>query len=174
MIDLETLGTRPGSIILSIGVVEFSVKKGIGAEFYQVVNRQSCVDAGLTADVETVLWWGRQSKEAASILEESLEAAHIQEVIDALWAFFTKHSIGAPRVWGNGAAFDNAIMAEAYARCGRKLPWRFSNDRCYRTLKALFPDYPEPLRIGTHHNALDDARHQANHAIRLLGFVGGA
>lgn len=44
MVDLETLGTRPGCKILSIGAVEFGVgpdynEDGLGAEFYVEVQR---------------------------------------------------------------------------------------------------------------------------------------
>ena len=37
----------------------------------------------------------------------------------------------------------------------------------YRTLKNLLP-YIEMERVGEHHNALDDAKSQALHAIKLL------
>ncbi len=70
-------------------------------------------------------------------------------------------------IWGNGAAFDNTLLIEACERCGVQPAWKFHRDRCYRTLKTLFPDV-ELIRSGTFHHALDDAKSQAEHACRLL------
>jgi len=71
------------------------------------------------------------------------------------------------RVWGNGAAFDNVILASAYRQANITQPWLFWNDRCYRTVKALSPAVTMQ-RNGTHHNALDDAESQARHLIDML------
>lgn len=70
-------------------------------------------------------------------------------------------------VWGNGASFDNVILRGAYARNSTPAPWAWWNDRCYRTIKALHREVPME-RLGTHHNALDDAISQALHLIRML------
>ena len=56
MLDLETLGTSPGCIILSIGAVFFD-KNGLGQEFYQTIDVQSSIDAGLTMSGGTFKWW---------------------------------------------------------------------------------------------------------------------
>jgi hypothetical protein len=69
-------------------------------------------------------------------------------------------------LWGNGAAFDNVILASAYRALRLTPPWKFYNDRCYRTMKAAYSDVKMP-RTGTHHNALDDAISQANHLIEI-------
>lgn len=66
------------------------------------------------------------------------------------------------KMWGNGAAFDNAILANAYRAAGIKQPWELWNDRCYRTICAYYPGCPRN-QPGTPHNALDDARSQAEH-----------
>jgi DNA polymerase III epsilon subunit-like protein len=161
MLDLETFGTRPGSAIVSIGAVKFGDGKIIG-EFYQRIDLKSCVDCGLVIDPDTVLWWLKQSDEAR--LELTLPSQHIAAVLQqfAIW-------IGPveTEVWGNGAAFDNALLAEAYHALQLRMPWRYSKDRCYRTLKNLHPEIVME-RNGTHHHALDDARSQAHHLMRIL------
>lgn len=63
MIDIETLGTKPGAAILSIGAVMFSAT-GLGETFYTPVSLKSCTDIGLTVDPDTVAWWMQQSEEA--------------------------------------------------------------------------------------------------------------
>lgn len=72
------------------------------------------------------------------------------------------------RVWGNGAAYDNVLLRGAYQRLYMPLPWEWRNDRCFRTLRKALPHVEAPTREGTAHHALDDARHQALHAVRLL------
>ena len=87
--------------------------------------------------------------------------------LDAALRAFAQFVKGAAGVWGNGADFDNPILAAAYRRLNMPLPWGAYAGRCYRTLKSLRPDI-RLERQGTHHNALDDAVSQAEHAVRLL------
>ncbi len=69
MIDLETLGTRPGSVILSIGAVEFDRDLGLGREFYVELNQASSITAGLTTDDATVDWWLDQEDAARDLIK---------------------------------------------------------------------------------------------------------
>lgn len=57
MLDLETFGTKPGSVIRSIGAVMFDLDGRTGPEFYRNIDEESCVKAGLTYDPSTVSWW---------------------------------------------------------------------------------------------------------------------
>ncbi len=76
-----------------------------------------------------------------------------------------------PFIWGNGASFDNTILEECFRRTALEMPWGYYNDRCYRTLKNLAPNV-KLERLGTFHNALDDARSQAAHAVAVLNHLG--
>ena len=161
MLDLETLGTRPGDIILSIGAVKFSAE-GLGEEFYTTISAESSKEAGLRAQKSTLEWWDKQdaaAKEAAFKGENTLNIA------------LTKFSMWMPPVdeavvWGNGANFDNAMLAAAYRTLKMDVPWRFWNDRCFRTVSAMFMK-SRVERVGTHHNALDDAKTQALRLIKM-------
>ena len=169
MVDLETLGSGPGCAILSIGAVAFDPDSGlIGAEFHTLVSTASCRELGLREEGDTVEWWSKQSAEAQTILTAAATCDVTLEQALSRFATFLRSHGGAPRVrvWGNGADFDNAILADLYRRSGQLPPWRFWNSRCFRTFKALRKGL-EPDRRGTHHNALDDARHQANWACAI-------
>lgn len=174
MVDLETLGTGPGCAILSIGAVAFDPWTGfIGADFHTLVSTASCRNLGLREEADTMDWWDRQKPEARAILAKAAAAdVAVQTALDGLATFIRSHG-GAPRVrlWGNGADFDNAILADLYRRTGQRPPWNFWNSRCFRTFKALSGGC-EPQRLGTHHNALDDARHQALWACRIAKKLG--
>jgi exodeoxyribonuclease VIII len=166
MIDLETMGTRAGCAILSIGAVAFG-REGIGAEFYEVVNLASC--EGLFVDEGTAAWWAKQSKEAREVLRLSSLKRRSLPLPKALGKFreYVRGVSVDSRAWGNGADFDLPILAAAYASIGEDAPWPPFNGRCYRTLKGLAREV-RIERGGTHHNALDDARTQALHLIQIL------
>ncbi len=165
MVDLETLGVAPGSVILSIGAVRFW-PGGIYDEFYAIINTASCQEHGLTVDAQTMQWWGNQSDEAREVLAHAEEGGlTLREALERFSGFF--NAVENSRIWGNGADFDNALLAAAYRAAGLDIPWRPWDSRCYRTLKSILPG-PRIERRGTHHNALDDARSQALHAIVLL------
>lgn len=174
MVDLETLGNIPGSTILSIGAVFFDAEsQKLGAEFYAVLDRASCAKAGLIEVPATLLWWAKQSTYARTVLKEAegRSAYKLGIGLATFGSWLLKNA--APRadkvrVWGNGADFDNAFLACAYAAVGREPPWAFYHSRCFRTLKNLLPEVIPAIREGTYHNALDDAKHQARHALKLL------
>lgn len=161
MIDLETMGQRPDAPIISIGAVAFDATT-VHEYFYVVVGLQSSVDAGARIDPSTVMWWLKQGDEARS----ALAAADAMDIATALDRFDKWIRPDVAGVWGNGASFDNVIMAESYRRLGRTPPWEFWKDRCYRTIKSIYTDVKLD-RSGTHHNALHDAISQAKHLIAI-------
>lgn len=171
MVDLETLDNKPSAIILSIGAVAFDPNTGrLGEEFYQVINTDSCRRAGLTESEDTVAWWKQQSEEAKQVLHEA-EAETSCHLLKALIGFkdwLQPFKLSRVKVWGNGSDFDNPILTTAYSKVGMSLPWRFYNNRCYRTLKKLYPTVVFDKREGTYHNALDDAKTQALHAVKIF------
>jgi hypothetical protein len=162
MIDLETMGTRPNAPIIAIGAVTFDTV-GILDTFYCNIDLESAVnDSHAVVDPKTVLWWMEQGGEARSALRENK-----LRVIPALCDFRDWLKPYDPDgVWGNGASFDNIILSETYRRLNMTPPWEFWKDRCYRTMKGMYPDIPME-RTGVHHNALNDAESQANHLIKI-------
>lgn len=165
MLDLETMGTGPDAAIAAIGAVVFSAD-GLGDTFYAVPELASSVALGGQIDPDTVLWWLKQPDPARQAL-----LTPTSSLLDALCRFaIWIDPVGARDaiVWGNGADFDNVILASAYRNAHLPIPWRSYNNRCYRTLRAAFPDIPRRKRTGTAHHALDDARTQALHAVEIL------
>lgn len=167
MLDLETLGTKPGSIVVSIGAVCFN-REWLDHSFHVRIDPISSEKAGLTVDVDTVLWWMDQTLEARE--EISRNAVPLPDALQSFSDFVAAVKSGSDHrdvwVWGNGVNFDNALLRAAYAAAGMEAPWEHWGDRCYRTMKQLFPEVPVP-RMGTHHNAADDAMTQAAHLIDI-------
>lgn len=165
MVDLETLDNKPTSVIVSIGAVKFA---GTISEdtFYRVVDIQSCIDAGLTISGDTIAWWMGQSEQARAVFKAKGEP--LAKVLEDFAAWLPKDT----KLWGNGAAFDNTILSNAYEVLGIKQPWAFWNDRCFRTVASFSPS--KKVNSGVAHNALDDARSQAEHLIKIAPWACGA
>lgn len=165
MLDLETLGVRPGCKILSIGACAFHHQWGLGNTFYREIKRD--FQGQLHEDPDTLIWWNKQNP---TVRDATLnDAEHKVMILEALIDFAEwLKPMGNVWMWGNGADFDNVIIAEVYRVFGLPLPWGKFNNRCYRTLKSSFPGVKSPEFIGTKHNALDDAKHQARHAVQIL------
>jgi len=165
MLDLETLGTSPGCIILSIGAVFFD-KNGLGQEFYQTIDVQSSIDAGLTMSGGTFKWWMGQPGAARKALFE--DTAHLNVALLEFGGWLAEHcDTKTVKVWGNGSDFDNPILGTAYEKLGMGVPWNFWNNRCYRTTCDVLGD-TQRKQQGVHHHALDDAKSQAQHLRRVL------
>lgn len=172
MVDLETYGTSAGCSIMSIGAVSFDRNGPSGESFYVVVDRNSCREVGLTEDHSTLAWWAKQSTEAKETLVESTEGATpIHDALKQFNEYLAKRP--APTLWGNGSDFDNVILIAAYKACGIEPAWKFYRNRCFRTLKALFPTVGADVkREGVHHNAFDDAVYQAAIASKIFAHIG--
>lgn len=157
MLDLETMGTRPGSSILSLGAVLVDLAGNTGDSFYSTISHASCIDAGLTVDEQTRAWWSQQSADArAAVLRDP-------KPLDCVAAEFSSwlRSSSAIYVWSQGANFDPVLWEAASVAVKRSAPWKFFNVRDTRTLYHIAGFNPKGMpRAGTYHNALDDAFHQ--------------
>lgn len=155
MLDLETLGLEPGCVILSIGAVEFDTE-GLGETFYRSISLQSCDEAGLEIDAGTLEWWLEQDE---NVKDQLVGGEELTEVLYEFGQFYE----GADEIWANAPSFDCNVLEAAYDAVEAPVPWQFYEERCYRTLKNL-PCAVEVERDGDHHDALDDAVHQADRA----------
>jgi exodeoxyribonuclease VIII len=164
MLDIETLGNGYDAMIVAIGAVSFG-KDGLGKEFYLIIDPEK---AKGSISPSTVKWWMQQSSAARDIFKKGTKS--VSEML-ALMEFQIFAGLVCNRkdlkVWGNGCSFDNVILKSAYERNRLQLPWEYWNDRCFRTFKAMYPKTPYEVK-GTKHNALDDAKSQALHMVKLL------
>lgn len=170
MLDLETLGTSSNSVIISIGAIAFYPYKLIDENrtiidesvrpFFLAVDKDSCLDAGLVIDPETEFWWSKQPEETKAQFKNPI---HLATALVNLIKFIEP----CDALWGNGSDFDNVILSNAYKACGFRPPWSHRANRCYRTMKAMFPGVQTNRYELTHH-ALEDAKYQARHLMNIL------
>jgi hypothetical protein len=178
MVDLETLGTRSNSVILSIGAVFFEPKDNtLGREFYAQIRLSDSLERGMQVDASTILWWMSQKDDARNAFLNNEERGYaLRLVLGEFNEFFcldgNRDNI---KIWGNGADFDCALLKDAYELCKLTPPWKYYNTRDLRTIKEFYNASSfsaeeikrfEPL---TKHNALEDAKAEARLANVLLG-----
>lgn len=159
MVDLETLGRDADSVIVSIGAVEFSVDRGIENEGYWPLD---LVQPGRHLDLETIRWWLQQDVAARQVFGEE-RPVPLSTALDELAQAFDADTC----IWVYGANFDEVILNHAYRQQHKPVPWHYRNVRCLRTLRALYPDVTI-LENGTKHNALVDARWQAQLLLAIV------
>lgn len=164
MIDLETLGTRHDSAIVQIGVVAFD-RDGVDLCTGRRIDVRPGSNARFTPD--SVAWWLRQDDKAREGMAEALECGgSLCRALEDLSVWIADH--GPDCVWAYPASFDLFLLTAAYERLGLDVPWCFRAVRCCR--QFFNGALPKRQRAGTHHDALDDAVHQATIMVAHGGF----
>jgi hypothetical protein len=170
MLDIETLSTRPESVVLTLGAVKFDpwadeVDTESGLYLRIDVDEQLVLDRHVQQ--ETVDWWGTQPED---VREEALgeqERTGLDDSIDQLNRFL----VGSNSIWCQGPAFDIVILENLYRQMGRPTPWQFWQIRDSRTLFGVHGDPREKGRTGAH-NALIDCYYQARAVQHIYKTVG--
>lgn len=164
MIDIETLGTKPYSVILSIGALKFDIKTGeIGEEFHRVIDVKSCKKAGLDLDFDTLVWWTNQPEAVRNSVFKGEN--RLSSVLFNLDMFICE----TERIWSNSPSFDLSLIRNAYERIGLEPAWNYLQERDVRTISALRPEIRETcFREGIAHNAIDDCKFQVKYLVKTL------
>ena len=170
MLDIETLSTRPESVVLTLGAVKFDpwadeVDTESGLYLRIDVDEQLALDRHVQQ--ETVDWWGTQPED---VREEALgeqERTSLNDSVDQLNRFL----VGSNSIWCQGPAFDIVILENLYRQLGRPTPWQFWQIRDSRTLFGVHGDPREKGRTGAH-NALIDCYYQARAVQHIYKTVG--
>jgi len=158
MIDTETLGTGPDSVILSVGAVKFTTDGAIDDNgFYASIS----IDSQPTRKIseQTLKFWLKQKPDAQGVFFE--DKVSLEVAMADLYDWFDHDNY---KVWSNGADFDIPLVKHAMNQYGIEAPWKFWNQRCFRTLKSIPPGISAPKPAPTvAHNALSDALAQVIH-----------
>lgn len=160
--DLETLGNNFNAPIVQIGAVKFD--DGIFDEFKTNILFTDLEKYGFEMDYSTILWWLSQSREAQDSIIDQTAAVSLK---DALEAFGKWIGDSEQYFYWSHATFDPVILSNAYRKVGIKNPISFRRQYDIRTLNHL-AGYVDMKNPGISHDALDDARHQANYITEML------
>ena len=168
MIDLETLGMKHDAMILSIGAVQFDLDGPLkDRELYieLVTYSRACnsIDPG------TVKFWIEETKKGNPPPMSGTASPYYAccQLIDFMGVLERDDEL-----WVNGTDFDIPKLQHLFETNGATIPWKYNQVLDLRTLSKLFPDVT--WLVNEHkHNALSDARCQAQHAADILYRIEG-
>jgi hypothetical protein len=154
-IDIETLGTSPDTVVLTIGGIKFDPMEddGLHSEFYYRLNADEQIDMGRTVDEKTLEWWETQSEEVKAEALDTNDRIPVEETLKAL----NKWLVGVDKIWCQGPVFDIGILENLYKQIGLHHNWPFYIIRDSRTLFGLMDKDPRKEIDFAAHNALADA-----------------
>lgn len=186
MIDLETFGVGDHAAIIQIAAVRFdpfdnllgldsgSISSPEGTFTRWIDLRGTPGPERGEIELDTLLWWLSQSKDAQQRVFEPFEEGKRVPLRAALvdlkdWA----HDPELPEVkhiWANGPQFDLRLLRQACERTGVEWPFSYKLERDFRTLRkvAQLAGIEDPPRVGCEHDARDDAFNQAGLVIKAL------
>ena len=168
MQDFETMSLADNAAIVAIGATAFDYK-GLTDSFYRTIRLDTCQSLGMNIDPSTVLWWLEQSRSAQA--EITSARTDIKSALHDYVQWLTRHKpVG---LWANGSMADNVWLRSALRSADLALPWEkaYRVYRCYKTIRDSFPIISPPEFVGTQHNALADAEHQARHLLAINSYL---
>lgn len=169
MLDIETLGTRPGCVVLTLGAVKFNPysMEAPGPGLYVRPDVDEQLASGREAQDDTMLWWMSQAED---VREEALgEDGRIS--VEEMYKQLNRFLVGSNNIWCQGPVFDIAILEHLYRQYGWPTPWQFWQIRDSRTLFGVHGDPRVKGKVGLH-NALEDCVSQATAVQQVYNKLG--
>lgn len=175
MIDTESMGTGPNAAIVALGAVLFDEHTGqIGESFYRAIHLATVMrlnqpgDNKFVIEPGTVLWWLGQPDEVRNAILFGAISVHdaMGEFVDWLTP---RCDLKAVKVWAASPAFDCIKVTSHLKACGYDNPWKYWNERDYRTIRERNRIVVPDERTGLH-NAREDAIYQAKHLCKIRAF----
>lgn len=169
MLDIETLGKEPNTVILSLGAIIFDPydsKKPITKTLYLHPDVDEQFAIGRSYDESTIQWWSTQPKEIQEEAFGNNDRVDVETFLNQL----NKFMVGAERYWAQGPTFDMVILENLYGQLNRPIPWQFWKIRDSRTFLGSFEPFIKVERLEAH-NAIADCIYQAQRvqaAVQLL------
>ena len=158
-IDIETLGTKPDTTVLTIGAIKFNpfTYEEPHSDLYLKIDADQQLESGRSVDEDTLTWWTQQPQE---IQDEAFLSTNRISVEDTLTQL-NKYLVGVDKIWCQGPVFDICILENLYRQYDKHFNWVFWNIRDSRTLFGLMPEDPRKKYKFAAHNALEDCRIQS-------------
>jgi hypothetical protein len=154
-IDIETLGSYPDTVVLTIGGIKFDpmADDGLHSEFYYRLDADEQIETGRTITETTLDWWEKQPEEIKAEAMNPEGRVPVDETLKAL----NKWLVGVDKLWCQGPVFDIGILENLYRQRKLHYNWSFWNIRDSRTLFSLMDGDPRKEIDFAAHNALADA-----------------
>ena len=161
MIDLETLGVEPDSVVMTLGAIKFDPFSD--AEPHTPLYLRGDVEEqseqyGRSIDDNTLAWWSRQDQ---AIQDEAFGEHSDRVTVQEMLRQLNKWCVGLDYIWCQGPTFDFVILQSLYKDAQKPAPWNYWQIRDSRTLFSMMPQDPRRAIQEELHNALADCYYQA-------------
>lgn len=175
MIDCETLGLTPGSIVRTVSLVEFEPTTGkTGRQQTWTINLQDSIKAGFRIEAGSLKWWMMKSEEArkafvATPEEETSLVSFVGEFVE----WFRQYN-GKVVLWNLQVDFDTALISPYLAyyymyimrNDSYELPW---NRKLRVDVRPFMEIYrTQHAEIKTPHTSIDDCMLQIKAVAQLF------
>lgn len=167
MLDFETLGNGKDKCLCQVGAIYFDRVTGeLGDSFKANIDAESHVRAGGKIDAQTVYWWLAQSDAARS----SILAGELRDVTTVMTEL-NDFLMYADRIWSH-ATFDFVTLNDTLRQLNIKPKFNYKSGLDLRTLVYLAGTSVSSVeRSGTHHDALDDCKHQVKYCVEAFNQI---
>ncbi len=172
-VDIETMATVPGAVILEIGLVAFGPvmmkrgEMGTGTEFSVEVALRAVDQQEREMDDDTLFWWVDRMKDGATMPGQH-GGQTLRYALEWMCEWARKYVEEDAQWWAWGTDFDISILNDALRQFDMPAPWKYAKVRCARTLCAV----AGVKRKGeVQHIALEDARQEAVAVMEALTLV---
>lgn len=172
MIDTETLGRTPGSVVRSVAAVEFDPRTGeTGRQKVWKIDLADSIRYGFKVEASTLKWWMMQSDEARREFVEGAETP-LEDFFEEFMEFLADTDEEKDfTLWCLQLDFDVAMLRSMYSwynlnvyGCDEEvLPWNFRKVRDVRPyIDALDSAGLLPPKVADRHTPLADCLAQIN------------
>ena len=138
MLDIETWSVKPNAVVTSVAAMAFDPRGNCaGSHIYRDLDCQKQIDkGGFAVDASTIRFWmGNKNSDAFEMMLKP-ETLPIEYALESV-AGFVRELGCYGGIWANSPSFDVVIMDHLFAQFGIGTPWRYSQSRDVRTIKAL-------------------------------------
>lgn len=140
--DLETLGKKSSSVVLSLACVAFTFEDDTPYSqyvldgFYIKFDPIEQLRMGRTTDQDTINWWKEQSEEARGVTKPSKDDVSVEKGLAMLREYIngTKYEWKNGYCWCRGNYFDFPMIEDLHEQVGAKLPFNTWKIRDIRTM----------------------------------------
>jgi hypothetical protein len=163
MLDLETIGTSSNAVVTSLAIVNIEDPR----EFINIegISIDDQTAQGSRIDGGTLQWWSRQDN---ALFQKQLAGdVPLQTVITETAKFLNSYQT----IWAKGASFDFPILKHMLGALPQHPLNHWGKLRDFRTMYNMYPNKSlKPVREGSAHDALSDAKYQAEHLMEIINY----
>ena len=136
-ISVQSMGLKPGNVVLSLGVVSFNLFEELG-NLHVVFNMAEQLKAGLTLDPDTLAWWAETDPDTLLqlIIQTNAEKATLHNTLGRMVHFARDQGCRkSTDIWVYRSSFVFPILKRLCEAAGAEWAFHHNAEQDYGTLK---------------------------------------